>query len=313
MSQINHISLKEFKKLDQSKIASIKLKDGTTIQLNNHLFSPQKLPSQKYHQFQSKFFAGNNNNYYQQPKNFFSGKQNNYKTSKEENDHHFHHKDGFGSFGQHFKTIYNEQRCIDGKGDIVKARQNYVLYVSNNLSENNIGKKKCQNYIRSSQKQPYEKNELININLKSNNENENNKNVYKMNKNEIFYNENYKNDNDIVNYEEKIEIKKKNNGNKIIVDTYEVKKTTLMRNNNKNNEKIYNKNKILQNNINKERYINEDNEKEGQQGQKYKELEYDEEEENYEEGQEENEEDGEDSEEKITKTVKIFGPSQQII
>lgn len=57
---------------------------------------------------------------------------------------HNHHKDGLGSFGQHFKTEYGQfcPDCTEGPGGIVKRRQNYVLYVSKNVTEANLSKKK---------------------------------------------------------------------------------------------------------------------------------------------------------------------------
>ena len=62
---------------------------------------------------------------------------------------HNHHQDGIGSFGQHFKTEYSSvcPGCISGPGAIIKKRQNYVLYVSKNVTEANISKNKdkCNN------------------------------------------------------------------------------------------------------------------------------------------------------------------------
>ena len=57
---------------------------------------------------------------------------------------HNHHKDGLGSFGQHFKTEYGQfcPDCTEGPGGIVKRRQNYLLYVSKNVTEGNLSKKK---------------------------------------------------------------------------------------------------------------------------------------------------------------------------
>ena len=58
-----------------------------------------------------------------------------------------HHKDGLGAFGQHFKTEYI-QICPDCTevGGIIKRRKNYVLYVSKNITEENISKNKNKNY-----------------------------------------------------------------------------------------------------------------------------------------------------------------------
>jgi len=54
---------------------------------------------------------------------------------------HKHYNDGNGLFGQHFKTEYS-QICPDCTevGGIIKRRQNYVLYVSKNVTEENISK-----------------------------------------------------------------------------------------------------------------------------------------------------------------------------
>ena len=67
------------------------------------------------------------------------------KTSKsnqnvKNNERHNHHQDGIGSFGQHFKTEYSRvcPDCVDDTGAIIKKRQNYVLYVSKNVTEENI-------------------------------------------------------------------------------------------------------------------------------------------------------------------------------
>ena len=331
-SRINKISSKKLNKLDRSKIASIQLKDGTIIHLNNtnHLFSPQKLSSNKYQQFQiNNFYKNDNKNYYQQPEYFYSNKQkNNNNIPKEENNHHYHHRDGFGSFGQHFETIYNEQcpNCTYGKGGIVKARPNYILYVSKNLTKKNVRKKKGKSFIKVPQNQSFEQNNLTDqVNLKNKKQN---KKVFKKNKNEISSNKNNQNDDDIVNYEEKNEVKrddssknivvdtyqteeeKKVDNENLIVDTYEVKEVIPMKNTDKNKEEIYNENNVKEGNNNKEEEkINESLEKEGQQGQKYKEVEFDEE---SEKNEEEEQEGDENIEEKITNTVMVFGPSEEI-
>ena len=61
---------------------------------------------------------------------------------EEEHEGHNHHKGGFGYFGQHFKTEYNElcPDCMNG-GGVIKKRKNYVLYVSNNCSGNDVALK----------------------------------------------------------------------------------------------------------------------------------------------------------------------------
>lgn len=70
---------------------------------------------------------------------------------------HNHHKDGLGSFGQHFITEYGEfcPDCTEGPGGIVKRRQNYVLYVSKNVTEENLSKKKKDCNYQISQKAQY--------------------------------------------------------------------------------------------------------------------------------------------------------------
>ena len=73
----------------------------------------------------------------------------NYTQTFQNKEQHNHHQDGIGSFGQHFKTEYSQvcPDCMNGAG-VLKQRQNYVLYVSKNVTEENISqKKKCNNQI----------------------------------------------------------------------------------------------------------------------------------------------------------------------
>ena len=67
----------------------------------------------------------------------------NYTQTFQNKEQHNHHQDGIGSFGQHFKTEYSQvcPDCMNGAG-VLKQRQNYVLYVSKNVTEENISQKK---------------------------------------------------------------------------------------------------------------------------------------------------------------------------
>ena len=75
----------------------------------------------------------------------------NYTQNYQNKERHNHHQDGIGSFGQHFKTEYSHvcPDCMEGAG-VLKQRQNYVLYVSKNVTEENISKKNknCVNQIQ---------------------------------------------------------------------------------------------------------------------------------------------------------------------
>ena len=115
-----------FQTIATNQISELKLKDGTIMKFGQN--------------------TGNSNLNY------------NYKTFKNK-ERHNHHQDGIGSFGQHFKTEYNQlcPDCMDGAG-VLKQRQNYVLYVSKNVTEENISKKdKCNNQI---QQQTYPRNNI---------------------------------------------------------------------------------------------------------------------------------------------------------
>ena len=114
-----------------NQVTELKLKDGTILKI-----SPNKVQST--------------------PQNFILNKKVNLIKRKIKNQNetvqknlndkgiHNHHKDGLGSFGQHFITEYSGfcPDCTEGPGGIVKIRQNYVLYVSKNVTEANLSKKK---------------------------------------------------------------------------------------------------------------------------------------------------------------------------
>ena len=98
-----------FQTIATNQISELKLKDGTIMKFGQN--------------------TGNSNLNY------------NNKTFKNK-ERHNHHQDGIGSFGQHFKTEYNQlcPDCMDGAG-VLKQRQNYVLYVSKNVTNGDISKK----------------------------------------------------------------------------------------------------------------------------------------------------------------------------
>ena len=105
--------------LESSQISEIKLRDGTIIK-----FSPN------FGQLNKK-------------KLLRREKENeNENVQQECKENHNHHKDGMGAFGHHFKTEYSQvcPDCTQGCG-IIKQRQNYILYVSKNVTEDNISKK----------------------------------------------------------------------------------------------------------------------------------------------------------------------------
>ena len=126
------ISSREIKQtIATNQVAQLQLKDGTILRIapktgqsNQKNLNYNKLSSQ------STQYAQLNSN---------------------DNENHNHHQDGIGAFGQHFKTEYSQMcsDCIDG--GVVKQRQNYVLYVSKNITEGNISKKHnkaCSNQMK---------------------------------------------------------------------------------------------------------------------------------------------------------------------
>ena len=122
-----------FQTIATNQISEVKLKDGTIMKI-----SPN---------------TGNSSH------NNYNLNYNNYENTYKNKERHNHHQDGIGSFGQHFKTEYSQicPDCIDGAG-VLKQRQNYVLYVSKNVTEENISKKnKCDNQM---QQQTYPRNNV---------------------------------------------------------------------------------------------------------------------------------------------------------
>ncbi len=106
-----------------NQISELKLKDGTILKITPIL--PEKGSTSTLIKSQ----------YFQQNCNY----------------NHNHHKDDIGTFGQHFKTEYSQicPECTEVGGGIIKRRQNYILYVSNNVTKENISQKnKNKNYYQ---------------------------------------------------------------------------------------------------------------------------------------------------------------------
>ena len=118
-----------FQTIATNQISELKLKDGTIMKIS------QNPGNSSYNNY--------NLNY------------NPYANSEKHN----HHNDGIGSFGQHFKTEYSQicPDCMDGAG-VIKQRQNYVLYVSKNVTEENISKR--NKYNNQIQQQTYPRNNV---------------------------------------------------------------------------------------------------------------------------------------------------------
>ena len=105
--------------LEPSQISEIKLTDGTILKV-----------SPNFGQLNKKKFL-------------HPGKKTqNENVQQKCKENHNHHRDGIGAFGQHFKTEYSQvcPDCTQGSG-IIKQRQNYMLYVSKNVTEEDISKK----------------------------------------------------------------------------------------------------------------------------------------------------------------------------
>ena len=100
--------IKEY--LSSNQISQMQLKDGTIINITDAQYNPQ---------------------------------QNNQKEEMVlepgEEEAHNHHRIELGYFGHHFQTEYSEicPDCLN-QGGVIKKRKNYVLYVSNNCSENDV-------------------------------------------------------------------------------------------------------------------------------------------------------------------------------
>ena len=104
--------------LVSNQISEINLKDGTILKVSNN-FGPLKKKK-----------------WIRREKDKNENVQQNCKEA------HNHYRDGMGAFGQHFKTEYSQicPDCTEGFG-IIKRRQNYVLYVSKNVTDGDISKK----------------------------------------------------------------------------------------------------------------------------------------------------------------------------
>ena len=134
---------------NQDKISQLTLKDGTILKI-----------SPKTNEL-------NQNNFILRDKiSLIKRKHKIENIKKNSNDKglHNHHQDGLGSFGQHFKTEYSQvcPDCADAPGGVIKKRQNYVLYVSKNVTEKNLSNKKKKICNYQNQQNNYQKNILIN-------------------------------------------------------------------------------------------------------------------------------------------------------
>ncbi len=133
-SNISNLLNEIHQTLESSQISEIKLKNGTILKVSpnfGQLNKKKLLRREKENQ---------NENVQQKCK-----------------ENHNHHKDGIGVFGQHFKTEYS-QLCPDCTQEcgIIKKRQNYILYVSKNVTEENISKKmKIKQWSKSQNKSQY--------------------------------------------------------------------------------------------------------------------------------------------------------------
>ena len=134
---------------NQDQVSQLTLKDGTILKIT------------------PKTNLLNQNNFILKDKvTLIKRKNQNENLQKNLNDEgvHNHHQDGIGSFGQHFKTEYSPvcPDCTDGPGGVIKQRQNYILYVSKNVTEENLSNKRKKNCNYQNQKSDYQGNILIN-------------------------------------------------------------------------------------------------------------------------------------------------------
>ena len=142
-----------------NEVTELKLKDGTILKI-----SPNSVQST-----QQNFIL-------KQKVNLIKRKNKNQNENVQKNLNeqgiHNHHKDGLGSFGQHFITEYSRfcPDCTEGPGGIVKRRQNYVLYVSKNVTEGNLSKKKKNCNYQINQNVQYQQNIQIAQNNQKNGE-----------------------------------------------------------------------------------------------------------------------------------------------
>lgn len=130
-----------------NQVTELKLKDGTIL----------KIAPKTGQSAQQNFILKDKVNLIKR-----KNKKQNENVQKNFNDQeiHNHHKDGLGSFGQHFITEYSQfcPDCTEGPGGIVKRRQNYVLYVSKNVTEGNLSKKKKNCGYQINQNSQYKQN-----------------------------------------------------------------------------------------------------------------------------------------------------------
>ena len=134
---------------NQNQVSQLTLKDGTILKIT----PKTNLLSQ--------------NNFILRDKvTLIKRKHKNENLQKNTNDDgvHNHHQDGMGSFGQHFKTEYSPvcPDCTDGPGGVIKQRQNYILYVSKNVTEENLSNKRKKICNYENQQTNYQGNIIIN-------------------------------------------------------------------------------------------------------------------------------------------------------
>lgn len=138
-----------FTTLDTNQITEISLKDGTILKITQ-----SSNQSNQQNLMKSGISLINK-------KNIIKKKQ----QEKYDNKVHNHHNDGFGAFGQHFKTEYSQVcgDCAENPGGIIKQRKNYILYVSKNITDENVSKKyKNQNNYQIYQQMPNQENIELN-------------------------------------------------------------------------------------------------------------------------------------------------------
>ena len=114
--------------LENNQIKEMTLRDGTIIKI-----SPNSIPSNQNN------LSGKNITLINKKKKLTKKMQKN-----SDKKVHNHHRDGLGTFGQHFKTQYSQVclDCIEGPGGVLKQRKNYILYVSKNFTEEDVSKKR---------------------------------------------------------------------------------------------------------------------------------------------------------------------------
>ena len=129
MTSVPTISSNEIHQtLENNQITEMTLKDGTIIKI-----SPNSIPSNQNNLLGNEITLINKKKKITKKQQEKSGKKN-----------HNHHRDGLGTFGQHFQTQYSQLclDCTEGPGGIVKQRKNYILYVSKNVTEEDLAKKR---------------------------------------------------------------------------------------------------------------------------------------------------------------------------